>query len=302
MNLFRSFRPLNLILVALTQYILYRIWVLPSFHLEQIQPRLEGYWFLLFIVVTIIITAGGYLINDYFDIEIDRVNEVSKNVKTTTLKRTYVAVSVIGLILSALIAHKIKAWHLLTIYPLIVSLLFFYSKKLKIEGLIGNIIVALCTGLVTSIILVAEPDIYHSTSGVLYTTKLFILAFSLFAVAINFAREIVKDIEDLDGDRSHGSKSIPIVYGISTAKRIQYITLLLTFSGVLLWSILIILPVDSRLFYFNLLFILAPIGLTAFKLFKAENKTDFHAISVFYKRILLFGIISLFLSSQTLIS
>ena len=104
-----------------------------------------------------------------------------------------------------------------TIFILIASLLYFYSTTLKQIMVLGNFVVALLLAL--SVIIIGVFDIFPATNvdNQAQMASLFsiLIDYALFAFMINFIREIVKDIEDVNGDYNQGMNTLPIAIGIS---------------------------------------------------------------------------------------
>ncbi|MEL6987010.1 MAG: UbiA family prenyltransferase, partial [Bacteroidota bacterium] len=140
----------NLLLVAITQYAIRAIILLPCFKSEQILPHLNEWQFLSLVISTLLVAAGGYIINDYYDIEIDKINKpkqviIGKKITKRMAIFIYSFITVIGLILSITLAIQLDKLILLPIYPTAVLLLFLYARNFKKLALIGNLIVAAFT-------------------------------------------------------------------------------------------------------------------------------------------------------------
>ncbi len=163
-----------------------------------------------------LIAAAGYVINDYFDIKIDKINRperplASGEISVKSAIIYYSITSIIGLSLSVLISYTAFFIALLT-----VILLFIYSLKIKNILLLGNLSVAALTGL---------TFIY---GGISVNNISAALIPAVFALLINFVREIVKDMEDVNGDIQNGIETFPYKFGFSIAKNfIVFITIIL---------------------------------------------------------------------------
>jgi len=183
--------------------------------------------FFLLVLSTLFITAGGNVINDVFDFNIDLVNKGEKQVLKSSsalnaAKKIYVAIIIIGAIISLYVAYDIENLKLFFIYPAAVLLLFLYSYKLKHVPLIGNMIVSTFIALVIYILVFAErvgvAELANNHENLYLKFFFLIYGFMWFAFLTNMMREIVKDVEDLEGDREHNSKTLPIVIGLKWAK------------------------------------------------------------------------------------
>jgi geranylgeranylglycerol-phosphate geranylgeranyltransferase len=225
--------------------------------------------------------AAGNIINDLFDIEIDKINRPGRPLASGILTRReagflFVFFTVISLVLSCFInrfAFIIDACALI--------LLFFYSYRLKRVILLGNFVVAFLTGL---------AFIY---GGVSVDNLKYAFIPGVFALLINFIREMVKDMEDIEGDMSAGIFSFPYLYGFKPAKRV-----ITVFSLILIIASFI--PFLFRLYkieYFILIMALVnPILIYSLKsLFKDNTKKNLNKISSMLKLDMLFGLIAIYL-------
>ncbi|RYZ49567.1 MAG: ubiquinone biosynthesis protein UbiA, partial [Chitinophagaceae bacterium] len=216
---FRLVRWPNLVFIALTQALFYFCIYLPLFR----QP--ETGKMILLILASVFIAAAGYIINDYFDLNIDLVNKPTKNVVDKVIHRRWAIIwhlvlSVVGVLLTAL-AVRLEYWYLVLANIVCVALLWFYSTSFKRQLLIGNIVISLLTAWTILVFFFAfnHPSNAFNTSNEL-SVKFFRLAFlySGFAFIISLIREAIKDIEDMEGDARYGCRTLPIVTGVRTTK------------------------------------------------------------------------------------
>jgi 4-hydroxybenzoate polyprenyltransferase len=263
---------------------------------------LDGSLWWLFILDTVLIAAAGYVINDIYDQESDLLNKPRKSyisdgsLSVKSAWYYYWSLILLGLIIASFIAFSIDKLHLLVIYPTTVGLLFVYSKSLKKLPLIGNLVVALFCAFVPGIILYAEWEVLESARN--SSPAEYELVFGMFLSYLTFAflstliREIIKDIEDMIGDKSAGYNTFPIKFGKKKAKLLAIIiSLILTFSYGL-WiipfiaidAIVMIIGLISIMFFFTL-FIL-------YRMIQANAKVDFSAISKWLKILM---VVSLFI-------
>lgn len=152
-----------------------------------------------------LVTAGANAINDFFDIEIDRINRPERPLPRGDLSQhdarlLWVITSVIAVGLNCFITLGA-----LIIVIFAVVLLYFYSARLKGTILAGNLVVGLMTGMA---FIYGGAVVSHIVRAVIP---------ALFAFLVNLARELVKDIEDLEGDRAMHAKTLPVTYGVKPA-------------------------------------------------------------------------------------
>ena len=239
---FKILRPLNLTMIAVTQWLL---WFLMS---ERYLPEaaLEGHLIWLFIFDTMLIAGAGYVINDIVDYQADLVNKpmktfIGRRISLDQGWRYYWALVVLGLAISVYLATALGEMPLLWIYPVAVGLLYLYSKTHKRQPLIGNFLVSLFCAWVPVIILVAERsalDALLETNERNALLLCFVVGgYALVAFLANMAREVVKDIEDLEGDSQAGYRTLPLVIGAQSAKYIAlaFIGSVLVLVGFTLW-------------------------------------------------------------------
>src|SRR6185312_605823 len=217
----------NLVFIFLTQLLFYYFIQLPvhdqpfgEFPLV-LRPRL----FYLLAASSVLIAAAGYIINDYFDLNIDRVNKPNRLVVDRLIRRRstilwHWLLSGVGALLSIYVSWVLRNPVVALANVGCVFLLWVYSTTFKRKLLIGNIIISLLTAWVILVLYVAEvrvraDAIYHA-----YTIRLFKFAivYAGFAFIISLVREVVKDLEDMEGDMKYGCRTMPIVWGVNVAK------------------------------------------------------------------------------------
>ena len=266
----RLTRAWNLLIIVFAQYF-------TAYFLAQADVLRDFRLFLLSFS-TVLIAAGGYVINDYYDVKIDYVNNPERVVVGKTIPRRFaillhVALSALGVFVGLFVSWKLAAVNVFSI-----SVLWFYSNLLKRLPFIGNFTVALLTGASIGIILI------------MYSTKaVFILIYALFSFFMTLVREIIKDMEDLKGDNTYGCKTLPIVWGIRKTKITLYLLIV-----IFLFSVVIInqLYVKLEIIYFVMLLFVPLAWLTA-RLVRADTKKDYGWLSSFCKVIMLLGILSM---------
>ncbi len=298
----RLIRYPNLIFIFITQYLLQYGVVVPVFHQYGIRPTLGPGWFFLLSLSTVMIAAAGNIINDYFDINIDLVNKPEKVIIDRLISRRWAIawhsiLNVSGVAIGFLVAWKIG-------YPMIgftqlccSGLLWFYSTAYKRQLIIGNVVISLLTALAVLIIGFYEPQLYREitflNAPAVYRLLRIILLYGAFAFLISMIRELVKDLEDVEGDDRLGCRTLPIVYGINAAKDITFV-----FTGLLIALILFVQYQMIMLHWYLstvylLLAVQAPLILMCGKLKKAAKPGAYHKISGMVKWIMLAGILSM---------
>ena len=306
MNLVGAFikmiRLPNLIFIVLTQ-VLFHITVLDTILLPiGIRPTIDGWNFILLSVASVLIAAAGYIINDYFDINIDQINKPTANVVDKIVSRRWAmawhfVLSGFGIILSAWLAWRTGLWYILIGNFICVLLLFGYSVSLKRKLLSGNILISLLIAWVILIICFSQINMaFRSLPGVSEASNKIIrigILYAAFAFISSLIREAIKDIEDLQGDERYGCRTMPIVWGVNAAK--VYIAVWL----VVILALLVILQVYVARFewwwamVYSIVFIIGPFVLIFLQLYKAKDQKDYHRLSNWTKLVMLTGILSM---------
>lgn len=220
---FKLVRFKNLVIVALTQYLLQYLVLEPALHEAQLLPILDKFHFFLLVFTTVLIAAGGYLVNDILDYEMDVVNKPEKVfVNRVFAKQTvwvFYWISIfVGFAIAWYLAFYVKNLPLVSIFPAAVLLLFFYSKSWKKKPLLGNVVVAVFCAFVAGVVLFAERENFARMGESGREVTMLFGGYLVFAFLSTLLREIVKDIEDIEGDREIGLATLPIRYGVNTAK------------------------------------------------------------------------------------
>lgn len=295
----------NLLIVAFTQYLLEFFILIPALSIAGINPILDSPRFILLVISTMLIAAGGYVINDIEDVEIDRINKPEKQIvsRLITVRQAwiyYYALFFVGLLISLYLALYIDNLPLLSLYPAAWLLLYLYSRYFKKMALIGNVTVAFFCAFVAGIVWFAERYAYSELFEVLpaagkSVTELFSI-YIFFAFISTLYREIIKDIEDYEGDAQNDCKTLPIIAGLKVAKSTS-IALGLVFLGALFYLIFYVNinqqdPIVALSFI--IIAMLLPLAYSLILLVKSATKKDYKLLSRFAKFLMLTGILLLF--------
>lgn len=301
MNFLKLIRYQNLLLLAFMQLV-FRYGFLK---LQNIPLALTNWQYALLVLSTILIAAAGYVINDIFDQDTDNENRpdgviVGKSISETKAYNLYVALNVSGVAIGFYLSNVIQKPSFAVIFILIASTLYLYATSLKQMLLLGNIVVALL--LSSSVIIIGVFDLYPAidSENQLLMANLFsiLLDYAIFAFMINFIREVVKDLEDLKGDSAQGMKTLAIVLGSEKTTKLLFAFGLIPIVLLLMYVNNYFMPNDlfiSSIYAF--LFVLAPLIYFNVKIWTAKTKSDFKALSLLLKWILLFGILSIVIIS-----
>jgi len=241
-NIFRIIRWKNLAIISLSQIFIKFFFI--DFFIQKDQLFNEN--FIILLVVTILIAASGYIVNDIYDYNLDQINKPEKVVLGKFLKSRdaiiiYMVFNSLAIALSIFLCIKINQEIYILIFLLIIYCLWLYSKKLKKYKIIGNILIAFFISL--SILNVPLFSYKNILSDDRFFVFLIISIFSVLAFLVNVKREIIKDIEDIEGDKMHKVRSLPITFGTKKAKLVTIIVgiiLMFAISYIITFQILIL--------------------------------------------------------------
>ena len=285
----------NLLFILLTQVLCYVTLILPNLHEQHETPTLNSYQIAVFIFSTVLIAAAGYIINDYFDIGTDAINKpervtIEKIFKRRSIIIGHVVLNLIALALTGAISYHMLKFRFLGIQLICIFLLLVYSTTFKRKLIIGNVIIALLTALTLLSMAWYEPKFPLWQWTQLYTRYFWM--FTGFAFVVTLIREIIKDIEDIKGDNSIQCRTIPLVWGINSAKNLVIILIAILLIGVVLLGTLFFTHNWPLLFYFSACVVI-PFLLLIIDIRQAKTSFDFNKISTRIKIITLLGILSM---------
>ncbi len=291
----RLIRLTNLLLIALSQVLIRYCIILPAFETESIITGefpvfLSMIDFSLLVFSTLLVAAGGYIINDLYDIDTDAINKPGKNligklISERTAKSLFFIFSITGIIIGFYLAWKIDKWLMGSIHVFTAVSLWMYATYYKKKFLSGNILISFLTALSLLLVGLFEPEFYRNF--------IYLFVYAGFAFSITLLREVIKDMEDIDGDERTLCKTLPVRLGLDKSKIIVYLLILMI--------VLLLTYVLYYFFYTNqvinfwimlLMFVIPFIAL--FILIKmAEQKKDYYYAGIFTKVIMTAGILSM---------
>ncbi len=296
-------RPLNLLMIFLTMTLFrYAIVDNPFYGLFDVKPNLDAVEFVLLVLTTVLVAAGGYVINDIFDSDIDRVNRPGKvlienEIDTLKAYNFYKLLAILSVLTTIALAWMTQNVRLSTVPILILVALNFYAQYFKKQLLVGNLVVALCSAFVVFL-----PGLYESEKSKMPSlarneieSGIFLAAsfYAVFAFLTSFLREVIKDMEDVKGDDQYGCRTVPIVWGLKGARIVCLIPSLII---LLIWtSVAAFFPAMYMQKVGGVVVILyvIPMLIFIFLLFRAANESHFRQLSKFIKGYMLLGILSM---------
>jgi len=302
----------NLLIVALTMILMRYAVIEPV--ISKISVVLNGgtgeaiplslkfpwYDFLILVIATLFITAGGYVINDYFDIKTDLINRGEVIVGTKIPRRQAMKwhniLNIAGVAAGFFISWKAGYFWMGILFLIVSGLLYFYSASYKRQFLIGNIVVALLTAMVPMLVVLYEwPALYrYYTVNAMTPPQLGLVfywvgGFALFAFLTTLTREIIKDIEDFEGDIAYGRNTVPVVTGILTSKIISIIFILITVA--LLYIVWYFFLNDKITLIYISCTVVLPLLYVIYQLIISSDKRQLHSASRLMKIIQIAGVL-----------
>lgn len=304
---FKLIRCSNLLMIALMTFLVYYCLMFPMFKTGIVGAVPSSPAFILLVISLLFIVAGGYVINDYFDVEIDKINKpdkliVSRVFSENVTKFFYITLTFLGLLsglLSSIMISNSRFYLLFAILFLLVCMLYSYSAYYKKKLIVGNLIVSVSVAfavflpwLFEILYLSNNTLILYAVGDTLMLTLPYVLIYTIFAFFMTMMREIIKDAEDFKGDLVTHCRTIPIVLGI---KKMNIILGIIVF---LLWAVILyyqmVLYYQHSYFALSIMFIIwISLPISIIKLFNRKVDIDYHSYSVFLKIIMLLGVLSM---------
>ena len=220
---FRLVRWPNLLITALMMCLVY----------HNLTGMISTVGFTLLVISMVLIVAGGYVINDIFDMDIDEINKPDKLIvgKYFSEKQSnfiYWSLTIIGLACALVSSVMTFGKSFLTIFScmvLLTCILYSYSNGYKKKLVIGNVIVSLSVAfavflpwLFVMLYLMKNDMLVENYEVLMHISLRLVLIYTAFAFLMTLIREIVKDIQDVKGDGWSHCRTIPIIWGVKTAQ------------------------------------------------------------------------------------
>lgn len=302
---FKLVRWPNLGIIVVTQLLFYYCFVEPLNNIAGTYNAFKDSHFLLQILASVLIAAAGNIINDYFDLNIDEINKPEKKIIDKFIKRRWaillhILFSTTAILIGFYIDMQTPVFWLGFSNLVCVLLLFAYSISLKKKLLVGNILISLLTAWV---LLVCFFCYYRSISctqcdvavwqGLIRRLIRISFLYTGFAFIISLIREVVKDMEDMEGDKRYGCKTMPITWGIPASKVFVavWLVVLIGIISVVQFYVLQLGWIWSAVYCIVLL--IAPMVWILLKLFKAQVPKDYHQLSTVIKITMFTGLLSM---------
>jgi len=303
-DILRLIRLDNLLFIAIILGVM-EYWVARPVMLHyQLQQPLTWWMLTLLIVATVLIAAGGYVINDYFDVKIDAINRpedlvVTRSVTKEQAMRLFQILTATGIACGIALAVILRSMALGCTFIFVPGILWFYSASYKRQFLVGNLCVSFLAGLTPLLVgLACDAAIKKefgtdSLFGLMLSNTIitWVAGFAGFAFLCTWIREVVKDIEDQEGDRELECHTFPVKYGNLASKIFVTVLVVLTMAA-MSWINFGVLAIPfswgSFTTRFYLLLMIGMICVLAL-LWAAKLKSDYHHCQQLVKLVMFLG-------------
>lgn len=274
-SLLSVIRGYNILILVVAQY-LASIFIFSKEN--SLQSILLDFHLHILIFATVCVVASGYIINNFYDVNLDKINRPIKTgidnyVKQSTKLKIYFFLNFLGFILALNVSVRAALFFAIFIFSI-----WLYSHKLKRYPF---------TGLFTATVLTVLPFFVVFIHFKNFSKIIFVHAIFLFLVIM--VRELIKDLQGIKGAIANNYKTFPVVYGEKNTKRLSYFLLISTILPVVVLFNYAELSYMRYYFYFALL-VLVFVG---FKLRKSNQVKQYIFLHNVLKVLLLLGVLCL---------
>jgi len=301
---FRLFRLTNLLIIILTQILGWLFIIKPLYNSQGIDLQLSLFDFILLVIATVLIAAGGYIVNDIYDIDVDdfnkRPNIIGRKLSVNSAWTIYFVLNIIAFISGFYLAIQAGSFQLGFIFAVIAGMLYLYSSRYQNKLLWGNIIVAFTTAMVLLIVWLFEfmylrsnPDAFLNALDIIPVISKFIWSFTLFAFLVSLIREFIKDVQDINGDKRFGSYTLAISLGIPATRTIISIGIIICIILLAIAQYMLFQHGFRYAFWYLILTVQVMLVYLFITILKAKEPKDFSWSSLLAKFILLAGVLSI---------
>jgi 4-hydroxybenzoate polyprenyltransferase len=273
--------------------------------LQNIPLSLSDWQYLLLVLSTVCLAAGGAIVNAIFQQDSDSENQpdfqvVGKFVSENTAYNLYAGFTFIGVSIGFYLSNVIQKPNFAILFILIASTLYFYASSMKNSILVGNIIIAFVNSIYLLIIGLFDllPSTFEGNQTVMGIHFSILIDYAIFTFIICFLIELVSDIKNTEGDKSQGLRTLAIVIGTSKAKKVALVISLIPIFCVLYY--LKVYLFDAKLMYsfiYGLIFIVLPLIYFSIKILKANNPKEILHLYLILNWILVLGYLSILVIS-----
>jgi len=278
-SLFSVVRGYNILIIVIAQYLTSIYILAPELPVREVLFDVN---LLMLVLASSTAIAGGYIINSFYDSEKDLINRPRKTmldrlVSQRTKLSTYFVLNFLSVVFASYVSFKSVVF-----FSIYIFMLWFYSHKLKKYPFIGNMVAA-----ILAVVPFFAIFVHYSNFDIV------IFVHATFLFLLISMRELVKDLENLKGDITHGYNTIPVVYGEKTSKLMLTALSLLTLVPI----VLLITKFKDEIGYMDFYFYASIVGLVLFLtvLWKSKNKIHYLILHNILKLAIVIGVFSIVL-------
>jgi len=294
----RQFRPLNLVIMFILMLSIHFFLMKPIFDAFQLVFVLDNLHQTLLALSFILLAAGGYVINNYYDYETDLQNKPSRVIADKNwLINAYFPITLTGIALAIYVAYRAGLMNLAIIHVIYTFVLWKYAESWKGVAFLGNSLISL---LIAGLVLM--PGLFEFVGmGVLKSVEpeafkylsITLLVYALFSFWSNLCRELVKTLEDQKGDAATGWRTFAVRFG--TSKTRQFIWLLFALAmiglGLVVWHQFN--STDWKPVAYTLFAVVLPFLACVWHFYRSRLTEQYHTLSTWLKIWMLGGISTL---------
>lgn len=266
---------------------------------QGIALALSDIEFALLVLATVFIAAGGYIINNVLDVATDMDNKpqnvvIGRGIREATAYNLYFAFTVAGAGLGFYLSNEIGHSNFAIAFVVVAATLYMYANSLKRYLVVGNIAIAALIAVSVLIVGIFDliPTIAFNDRSLLANIFGVLIDYAIFAFFITLIREIVKDLEDVNGDYNQGMNTLPIALGVARTAKIASVLGVIAFAS-LGWYLYEYLFHLTYAVLYGLVLLISPLAFFSIKIWSAKSQKDFGAMSLVLKIVMLFGILSI---------
>lgn len=293
----------NLVFLAFIQFMMRQVILMPILQKYGFEISQNNTPIILLILATVFIAAGGYVLNDYFDIRIDKINRPEKLIVTNEIsKRTamllHQILTGIGIAAGLLLAYYTRSFTLAFIFIVIPGLLWFYSASYKRQFLTGNLIVAFLAAMAVLVVAITEVAVLRKEyANLIFETPIpgqfygWLGGFALFSFLTTWIREIIKDTQDEAGDREMECRTMPIKWGLKRTKTFLYLLIAVTIMALYAANAMYIEFAGNMTLNYITFGLVLPFLALAYLIYVAKLPKEFQQAATMAKFIMLIGVL-----------
>jgi len=295
---FKLIRPINILMIIYVQVIIKYV----VFGKNEVIVAMNNFQFALLVLATVLIAAAGNVVNDIFDVNVDSINKPAKVIVWRVIPERaaynfYIILNVLGVGIGFYLSNQLGRPGLAAIFIVVSALLYIYATHLKAMLIVGNILISLLVAM--SLLVMVLFDIFPVIDVVNRELQLHytgvILLYAGFAFFINLIREIVKDLEDIDGDQNGGRQTLPIVFGRKRATSMVFVLGIVAMLAILFYTYKSIAHFQTVTIMYFVFMVCAPLLYFCIQAWDAKNKKRYARLSLILKITMITGIGSIFL-------